>query len=152
MKTTVNTYGENRFEEHFQHDPNSGCWLWTGKTLGPYGRYKLDGKDMGAHRAAYILYKGDPQERFVCHSCDTPLCVNPDHLWLGTHDENMADMATKGRAKRVGRPKSDPVSYHRPGVRLDQQDKALLDKLVRVYGSEAQAVRVAIRVLAERYQ
>jgi hypothetical protein len=45
----------------------------------------------------------------------------------------------------------ETTKYHRPGVRLDPQDKALLDKLVRVYGSEAQAVRVAIRVLAERY-
>ena len=48
-----------------------------------------------------------------------------------------------------GRPKKDAVEYHRPGVRLDPQDRAALEKLVRVYGSEAQAVRVAIRKLAE---
>lgn len=80
----------------------SGCWLWpkrtikTGKGSG-YGRLNLLGERL-AHRVSYTLYKGEiPEGILVCHSCDTPLCINPAHLFLGTNTDNMQDAKNKGR-------------------------------------------------------
>lgn len=75
------------------------CWLWQGSQDDKgYGKTNIDSKIMAAHRAAYTLFKGTIEEyKFVCHSCDNPSCVNPDHLWIGTHKENMKDMHDKGR-------------------------------------------------------
>jgi len=82
--------------------PESGCWLWTGGTNNLlYGHFKVEGKNYYAHRASYELHKGPiPDGYEVCHTCDVPLCVNPDHLFVGTHKDNMSDSARKGRAKQ----------------------------------------------------
>lgn len=79
----------------------SGCWLWTGVTIATgYGQlYVYDDKKLYlAHRLSFSIYKGlIPNKMFVCHSCDNPLCVNPDHLFLGSQSTNMADKVKKSR-------------------------------------------------------
>jgi hypothetical protein len=79
----------------------SGCWHWSGKlTAGGYG-YIPNGsrKKVIAHRASYEIHKGPiPKGLLVCHSCDNPPCVNPNHLWLGTDKDNSDDKISKGRA------------------------------------------------------
>ena len=75
------------------------CWHWNA-TRDPcnYGRFRLEGRNEGAHRLAWVLANGPiPEGKHILHSCDHPWCVNPSHLWLGNHKENMADMASKGR-------------------------------------------------------
>lgn len=91
-------------------EKGDGCWLWTGATIGRkkhrYGAIHI-GRDasgsvwMGTHRVSWLLAHGPiPEGQIVCHHCDTPLCVRPDHLFLGTHRDNVHDALTKGRRPR----------------------------------------------------
>lgn len=97
------------FEEKFDRFLNNvkisnQCWEWQGYiNLGGYGRYKWsDRKNWLAHRLMYKLVFGDFDETLdVCHICDNTRCVRPSHLWLGTHTDNMQDMARKGRSKDI---------------------------------------------------
>lgn len=90
------------FEDHIKKGP--GCWLWTGSANGPRKQYgTFNGQR--AHRIAYSLWMADiPDGMFVCHHCDTPLCVRPDHLFLGTAQDNSDDMVRKGRQYSKLRP------------------------------------------------
>jgi len=89
--------------EHFfatVSQPTIGCWLWPGSvTLEGYGRLQFHRQTFVAHRVAYELTHGPiPRGILVCHHCDTPRCVRPDHLFLGTTAQNLSDMTTKGRS------------------------------------------------------
>lgn len=88
-----------RFEANVIPEPNSGCHLWTA-SVSPrgYGKFYIAGRHLRANRAAWELYVGSiPDGLRVLHRCDTPACVNPDHLWLGTDADNQRDKVRKGR-------------------------------------------------------
>jgi hypothetical protein len=95
---------EERFWRYVKKE--DGCWRWLSYVdpLG-YGRLNYKGKPMLASRISYLIHFGEvPDGMAVCHKCDNPSCTNPDHLFLGTQADNVADMQNKGRARKRGKP------------------------------------------------
>ncbi|MCH8067616.1 MAG: HNH endonuclease [Nanoarchaeota archaeon] len=94
-------------------DKSKDCWEWQARrSPDGYGEVGLNHKRYLAHRVSYSISNGYiPQGMFVCHKCDNPPCVNPDHLFLGTADDNMKDMVSKGRAAIQTNLKKEDVLY-----------------------------------------
>ena len=146
---------KSRFDQKWIPEPNSGCWLWTANwsaTAG-YGLFcripRVPAE--GAHRSAWILYKGPiPDGLHVLHHCDNRLCVNPDHLFLGTHTDNMRDAAAKGRLSwnSIEKPRNLPRGILHHGSKLTEQDvieirskKMSQEKLARKFGVSRKTVQ-----------
>jgi HNH endonuclease len=95
-----NTYEglKSNFRDRYTIHPN-GCWDWNGKpTRVGYGRISIKTKNFQAHRFSWEIHCGSiPTGCCICHRCDRPICVNPEHLFLGTPLDNTRDMITKGR-------------------------------------------------------
>ena len=86
---------------------SNDCWIWLAyKDKDGYGTFRVGDKKYRAHRISYFLSRGNVPHLYVCHSCDNPSCVNPDHLWEGTNSENQLDCSKKGR-----KPKQRPKSF-----------------------------------------
>jgi hypothetical protein len=79
------------------------CWNWSNCIIGHgYGGFKINRKIIRAHRFSWLLYFGEiPIRMLVCHKCDNPKCVNPEHLFLGTNKDNTNDMIQKGRGNKA---------------------------------------------------
>lgn len=89
------------FELYVEPEPMSGCHIWLGRRMNGYGVLKVLGREVRAHRFSYQLQHGEvPSSAMVLHRCDQPWCVNPSHLFLGTHADNMADRRVKNRQAR----------------------------------------------------
>jgi len=107
-------------------DRSGECWYWTGRLNSDgYGSFDVGGTSMLAHRASWTLHRGPvPAGMHVLHSCDkvgdradkkSRRCVRPEHLYLGTHQRNMRDMAERGRANR-------PLGERNPRARIRAAD------------------------------
>lgn len=100
---------EARFSDKYIPEPNSGCWLWIGALNDSgYGVIQMarprplgESAFVRAHRLSYEMHNGPiTEELHVLHSCDLPCCVNPDHLFLGTDQDNSDDKMRKGRDRK----------------------------------------------------
>lgn len=132
----------------------TGCWLWTdAPDRYGYGRLGVGKRAMKAHRLSYECYRGPiPDGLCVCHRCDTPSCVNPQHLFLGTPAENTADMTAKGRRRQVA-PYNPCRGRGKPGSRLNDDVVAQLRARVAAgeklhQGNEARRLGVVQSVLS----
>ena len=140
---------EERFEAKYIPEPMSGCWLWVAALHGN-GRYGMMWNKhdyASAHRISWELYRGPiPEDKFVLHKCDLGLCVNPDHLFLGTQTDNMRDMLNKGRGNWAG------SGRHGNHARGEQSGAARYsDKLVGRMRNEYDAGSKNIAALARRH-
>jgi len=95
-----------RFLSHI-YKSDSGSWLWTASTISGYGNFTADGTTVAAHRYSWVFHHGGiPEGLWVLHKCDVKRCVNPDHLYLGTHKDNTEDAVRRGRVATGDRHRS----------------------------------------------
>ncbi len=113
----------NRFMKFVDNDRYDECWIWFGaRTDRGYGAFTINGKNISAHRFSYEVFNKTkiPDGLLVCHKCDVRECVNPNHLFIGTHSDNYHDMTSKGRGNKhkLGRKK------------LSMEDAKMIRKMV----------------------
>lgn len=134
MRITYAVPLAERFALQHMPVPEAGCWLWIG-TRNPsgYGRLNVRGRVQLAHRVSWVMHVGPiPDGMHVCHKCDTPACVNPDHLFLGDNAANHADKVAKGRqgaARGEASPKAKLTDEQVAAIRADS-------RLARVIAAE----------------
>ena len=136
-----------RIMEKVVKDPISGCWNYTGTLINGYGSINTGkfGPRIFLHREMYKIYKGNiPKGMLVCHKCDNPKCCNPDHLFMGTHKDNMQDMWKKGR-KII--PHGEQAYYHKfttkqiDNIRKDKRPYSVITKEYNITKSHVSYIK-----------
>jgi hypothetical protein len=141
---------QNKIKERFLSKVNKtdSCWLWIGckKNVSTgYGAFSFEGKKMLAHRVSYLLFKGELTTGIlVCHTCDNPSCVNPKHLFLGTHKDNSVDAFQKGRVKMPKGAEFQSGENHRYAKLDDNQ----VDEIREKYKTQ----KISLRKLGKEYK
>jgi len=127
-------------------DRGPSCWEWPfGKDRDGYGKMRVNGENKRVHRIAYELAIGPiPKNMMVCHHCDNPSCVRPDHLFLGTPKDNAHDMALKGRAIQG-------EQHHSARISREDVIKIRLDtRPARTIGSDYGISKTAVERIRKR--
>lgn len=126
---------KSRLEGKYRVDEESGCWVWTKSTAGKgYGQLRI--RALGkygpyAHRLSYIAHVGPiPKGLLVCHKCDNPRCINPEHLFLGTSEQNLQDMKSKDRHLCGARNTESKLSEEQVQLIYELKDRGVSSHLV----------------------
>ena len=147
-----------RFNEKYMKEPDSGCWLWlAARSSYRYGcigvprnrcSYPVKFTMVHAHRVSWQLHRGKiPKGLSVLHKCDIPLCVNPNHLFLGTQEDNVRDMEKKKRARHPRGEKAGRAKLTEAKVRTIRKSKKPVKELADKYGVTRGAIRfILLRV------
>jgi hypothetical protein len=146
-KPSLKTLHVEKFWDNVDKHCASGCWEWLGvSTTSGYGRFKVDGHSIAAHRISYYLCTDIwPGDLIVCHSCDNPCCVNPEHLWLGTHADNNRDKEEKGRGNHpFGEEHGQTALRNDDVIQIKEMIKEGLKgtgEIGRIFGVSAKVIR-----------
>lgn len=127
---------EIRFWDKTNKNGPNGCWEWMACLRRGYGILSVNKRAQLAHRFSWELHNGPiPKGMHICHHCDNPKCVNPDHLFIGTHQDNMQDMVAKGRAVKGERVGGSKLSETQVRVIRNYLNVGVLEKcLARSFG------------------
>jgi hypothetical protein len=121
-RENISKMSQERFFQKIKK--TEACWIWTGrKNWKGYGEVKCNNKSYKSHRLSWIIHFGCiPEKMCILHKCDNPCCVNPNHLFLGTHQDNMIDMFQKGRGNRAFGTRVTPSKLNEEKVRSLRND------------------------------
>ena len=127
------------FDKYVIRNEN-GCWDWKGSLSKKYGSLQYGGKykSISAHRASWLIHKGEiPTGIFICHTCDNPICTNPEHLFLGTAIDNVRDMIKKGRKRILRGEKANGAKLtEKEVIKIKEllQDNKSLTFIAKIFG------------------
>lgn len=139
---------QERILANVEYDTAGGCWLWSGSA--PKGRQlrgyiTVDGRSRLASRTSFQAFTGiDPAGGMVCHKCDVPTCVNPDHLYLGDHKSNMADMKNRRRYFAA----TQPDRCREAGVKSGKANtwaKGVMNPKAKLSDDQVNSIRIDVR-------
>lgn len=134
-RSGIQTLAE-RFARHVAVIPFHPCWEWMGYVAdNGYGMTGIGKQPIGAHRAAFMLYRGPiPKGKYVCHRCDNRSCVNPEHLFVGSATENERDKIAKGRRGNIGRRPTKLLDSDMAAIKQSRDAGESFTSIARRYG------------------
>lgn len=130
------------FSERYVVDTETHCWIWLNATKqNRYGSWHAYGEDK-PHRASWVMHNGAiPEGQLVLHKCDRPGCVNPDHLFLGTQDDNMKDMKSKRRTRESKGTSNTNSKLNEQQVQLIRNSPLTHKELSEIFGVHVATIR-----------
>lgn len=148
-KRKCNMSDEELIRKNIKIEPSSGCWNWMASVnKWGYGRLRQGRRERQVHRLSYVTFVGIiPEKTMVLHKCDNPKCCNPDHLFLGTHTDNMRDMVAKNRnaVRRGESATSAKLSWADVECIRNDNGQSTISSLAKQFGVSRRAIGFVLK-------